>query len=63
LEVCVQLFKLDLIAYRRFLRASAQLHGKLIALVGPNEAGKSSLLDALIHLNDEGAFDSRELLT
>ena len=37
--------------YRRFLQmTSIKLHGRLIAIVGPNEAGKSSLLKALEHL-------------
>lgn len=40
--------------YRRFVaRTSVKLDGDLIAFVGPNEAGKSSLLRALAHLNTE----------
>ena len=37
-----------------------KLHGNLIAFVGPNEAGKSSLLRALAHLGKNGAFDPNE---
>lgn len=47
--------------YRRFIDATAHLHGHLIALVGPNEAGKSSVLDALVHLNTDGAVAPTDL--
>lgn len=57
----MQLVKLTVKGFRRFRDAEAQLHGRLIALVGPNEAGKSSLLDALRHLNEANAFDQREI--
>lgn len=30
--------------------------GKLVAIVGPNESGKSSFLHALVHLNDTAPF-------
>jgi len=30
--------------------------GKLVAVVGPNESGKSSFLEALVHLNHRGLF-------
>ncbi|WP_336648352.1 AAA family ATPase [Microbacterium sp. MMO-10] len=47
--------------YRRFLlRTSVKLHSDLIAFVGPNEAGKSSLLKALKHLNHDEPFDRTE---
>ena len=32
------------------------LDGKLIAILGPNEAGKTSFLNAMTHLNDEKPF-------
>ena len=47
----MQLVRLQFTNFRRFKSGDASLHGRLIALVGPNEAGKSSLLDALQHLN------------
>jgi hypothetical protein len=47
----MQLVRLTLNGFRRFKDADAQLHGRLMALVGPNEAGKSSVLDALEQLN------------
>lgn len=48
--------------YRRFVdRTSVKLHNDLVAFVGPNEAGKSSLLDALVHLNHDEAFTRTEL--
>jgi hypothetical protein len=48
--------------YRRF-EAETELFvdGHLVAITGPNEAGKSSLLDALAHLNHEDAFSPGEL--
>jgi predicted ATP-dependent endonuclease of OLD family len=43
--------------YKRFGKKSTiNLDGKLIALIGPNEAGKSSLLNALQHFNNRDAF-------
>jgi predicted ATP-dependent endonuclease of OLD family len=57
----VQLVRLNLSGFRRFLKADAHLHGRLMALVGPNEAGKSSLLDALEHLNTTDRFDPGDL--
>jgi ABC-type cobalamin/Fe3+-siderophores transport system ATPase subunit len=54
--------------FRRFaLKSSVKLHGPLIALIGPNEAGKSSLLEALAELNHsqpigEKAYPRRSLL-
>ena len=47
----MQLVWLTLNGFRRFLTAEAHMHSRLTALVGPNEAGKSSVLDALEHLN------------
>jgi energy-coupling factor transporter ATP-binding protein EcfA2 len=47
--------------YRRFReRSVTKLPGNLIAFVGPNEAGKSSLLEALTHLNHDGEFERKE---
>jgi predicted ATP-dependent endonuclease of OLD family len=47
--------------YRRFVEpTSVKVHGDLVAFVGPNEAGKSSLLKALSHLSEEGGFAATE---
>jgi predicted ATP-dependent endonuclease of OLD family len=49
----LELLGLELNCFRRFEKASIDLLGQPIAIVGPNEAGKSSLLEALVHLNDQ----------
>jgi predicted ATPase len=47
----VELLSITVSGYKRFRRpTSLQTNGKLIALLGPNEAGKSSLLNAIEHL-------------
>ena len=47
--------------YKRFEQPSTlYLYGPLVAVVGPNEAGKTSLLDAMRHLTDVEGFDRRE---
>ncbi|WP_410614741.1 AAA family ATPase [Amycolatopsis sp. lyj-109] len=57
---------MDLVAfslegYKRFVqKTSVKLQGKLIAIVGPNEAGKSSLLGAMAHLHNRDSFEVRE---
>ena len=57
----MRLVYLGLSGFRRFVDAEAQLHGRLMALVGPNESGKSSLLDALEHLNSDQPFPLRDI--
>lgn len=48
--------------YKRFeAETKVHLDGRLVAISGPNEAGKSSLLDALTHINHESALSPREL--
>ncbi|GAA2933698.1 hypothetical protein GCM10010458_16280 [Microbacterium luteolum] len=57
----MKLITFTLEGYRRFLApTSVKLHSDLIAFVGPNEAGKSSLLRALTHLNHDESFDRSE---
>ncbi|MFG1820702.1 AAA family ATPase [Kribbella sp. NPDC049174] len=58
----MKLVSFSIEGYRRFVaKTSVKLHGDLIAFVGPNEAGKSSLLQALTHLNDDRPFLPSEL--
>ncbi|MBE9028580.1 AAA family ATPase [filamentous cyanobacterium LEGE 11480] len=43
--------------YKRFCaKSKINLDGKLVAIVGPNEAGKTSLLHCLRHFSDDSAF-------
>jgi predicted ATPase len=50
----MRLITIELEGYRRFeQRAKISCDGKLTALVGPNEAGKSTILDAIERLDDE----------
>lgn len=46
--------------YRRLAKAAMHLEGRITAIVGPNEAGKTSFLRALQRLNDEQPFLARE---
>jgi ABC-type transport system involved in cytochrome c biogenesis ATPase subunit len=58
----MQLIKVGLEGYGRFREAhELDVDAPLIALIGPNEAGKTSLLKALQHLNSSGEFTSREV--
>lgn len=64
----MRLVHLRVQGYKRLADASCNLDGRLIALLGPNEAGKSSVLEALAWLSDdeeeeplEGAKRSRTL--
>lgn len=57
----MRLVAFSLEGYRRFAaKTSIKLHGDMVALVGPNEAGKSSLLRAIAHLGDDAPFASTE---
>ncbi len=57
----MRLVAFSLEGYRRFVaKTSVKLHGDMVAFVGPNEAGKSSLLRALAHLRNEGGFAANE---
>lgn len=47
--------------YKRFAALSKlDTRGPLIAIVGPNEAGKTSLLEAMVHVSSRQPFDARE---
>jgi hypothetical protein len=52
----VQLRSLDLVGFRRFRNASVRLEEPVVALIGRNEAGKSSVLEALSLLNGDDAI-------
>lgn len=50
----MRLITFELEGYKRFVRPNkVNLDGRVVAIVGANEAGKSSLLQALTHLNDD----------
>ncbi|MDA0865402.1 MAG: AAA family ATPase, partial [Cyanobacteria bacterium] len=42
--------------YKRFNKVTLNTFGKTIAITGPNEAGKSSILQALTYLNSDRKF-------
>ena len=47
----------ELQGYKRFCsKSKINVDGKLVAIVGPNEAGKTSLLQCLRHFNSNSAF-------
>jgi predicted ATP-dependent endonuclease of OLD family len=54
----MRLVSVEVEGFRRFARkARMSLDGRVIAVVGPNEAGKTSFLRAMAHLNGRGEFD------
>ncbi|NGY57732.1 ATP-binding protein [Lentzea sp. NEAU-D13] len=46
----MRLIKVEFKGYKRLADTAVNVDGRLIAFVGPNEAGKSSILDALLWL-------------
>jgi hypothetical protein len=53
----MKLVSVALHGYKRFAeRSSMNVDGKLVAIVGPNESGKTSFLDALRHLTHFESF-------
>lgn len=56
----MRLVWLHLRGYRRFEDAKINLDAPVIALIGPNEAGKSSLLKALMDVVRSGEFNERD---
>ena len=57
----MRLVSLDLDGYRRFVKSKINFDSPMIAIVGPNEAGKTSVLEALMRLRSGVPFPPREL--
>jgi len=57
----LRLISLRVSGYRRLLDVKVNLAGKIIAIVGPNEAGKTSLLHALARLDSGDAVPPQDL--
>ena len=57
----MELVSVGLFGYQRFEDdfGDMDVTGSPVAIVGPNEAGKTSFLEALEHLNGAGAFAPR----
>ena len=56
----MKLIRVILCGYKRFNKISkVDLNAKVVAVIGPNESGKSSLLKALNHLNSDGGFEAQ----
>src|SRR5215218_3270078 len=57
----MKLMSITLQRFKRFEeKTEIDVAGDMIALVGPNEAGKSSVLEAMLSLNDTGPFPETE---
>ena len=57
----MRLLRIEIRGYRRFEGPTElRILGPVTAIVGPNEAGKTSLLRAIAHLSKEEAFERRE---
>lgn len=52
----MDLIKAKLLGFRRFSDSAIDLDESVVAIVGPNEAGKSSILDALASLENSDKF-------
>ena len=59
--VSMRLVNFEIKGFRRFKNAKVNLDNHLIAIVGPNEAGKSSLLQALSSINNDTKFPKTDL--
>jgi predicted ATP-dependent endonuclease of OLD family len=60
----MELFQVDITGFRKFKeKTTVKTRGKVLAILGANEAGKSSLLKALVHLNSNDPFESYEKST
>ena len=57
----MELFQVELTGFKKFKdKTTLKTRGKLLAILGPNEAGKSSLLRALNLLDVNEAFEANE---
>lgn len=57
----MQLAELRMKGFRRFADEHVDLNADVVAFVGPNEAGKSSVLEALAAIEDDEPFDRGQL--
>lgn len=57
----MRLISVDVVGFKRFADANTlKVDGPLVAIVGPNEAGKTSLLEAMAHLDWDVRFARTE---
>jgi AAA domain, putative AbiEii toxin, Type IV TA system len=57
----VELIGAQIVGYKRFgTEVRMELAPRLVSIIGPNAAGKSSFLDALVHLNGDSEFSEDE---
>ena len=58
----MELYEVAVAGYRKFRDVSRlKTNGKLVAILGANEAGKSSLIGAIERLNDNDPFENNEV--
>jgi predicted ATP-dependent endonuclease of OLD family len=58
----LELYEVAVAGYRKFRDVSRlKTNGKLVAILGANEAGKSSLIGAIERLNDNDPFENNEV--
>lgn len=57
----VRLTNIAFSGYRRLLDTGCNVDSRMVAFVGPNEAGKSSVLDALMWLQNGGELPTEQL--
>ena len=57
----MELFQVEIVGFKKFKdKMTLKTRGKLLAILGPNEAGKSSLLKSLERLDDNDEFQTTE---
>ena len=56
----MRMVRFQMRGFRRFEDAEINVDAPVVAVVGPNESGKTTLLDALVKLGQTGAFDARD---